>query len=171
MPLDIVDCTAVVVEDACGGQDLVGFGEVVDVPVRVSQMRSWYSKKATVVPNTDSLVLTTGSQLSFEVGVPVETEALLFMTLQLDLGVDLGGLWHGRVFCAVKDESVSLDGHGCDEVWILRHVAGFVDLAGVVDLLDDIEGDGLFGSTVATDLLLLSVVVVWVDGGLVGEVY
>jgi hypothetical protein len=38
MPLDIVDCTAVVVEDACGRQNLVGFGKVVDVPVRVSQM-------------------------------------------------------------------------------------------------------------------------------------
>jgi hypothetical protein len=95
MPLDVVDCSAVMVEDACGGQDFVGFGEVVDVPVRVSQMGSWHSKKARVIPNTDSLVLTTSRQLTFEVGVPVETEALLLVTLQLNLGVNLIGLWHG----------------------------------------------------------------------------
>jgi hypothetical protein len=40
MPLDVIDCTAVVVEDACCGQNLVGFGEVVDVPVRISQIWS-----------------------------------------------------------------------------------------------------------------------------------
>jgi hypothetical protein len=95
MPLYVVDCSAVVVEDTRGGQDLVGFGEVVDVPARVSQMGSWYSKKPTVVPNTDSLVLTASRELTFEMRVPVETEALLLVALQLNLGVNLVGLWHG----------------------------------------------------------------------------
>jgi len=40
MPLYVIDGGAVVIEDACGGQDLVGFGEVVDVPVKVSQVWS-----------------------------------------------------------------------------------------------------------------------------------
>lgn len=74
------------------------------------------------------------------------------------------------MFCAVKDQGVSLNGHGGDEVWILRHVTSLVDLSRVVDLLDDIEGDGLFRSAVATNLLLLCIIVGGIDSRLVGEV-
>jgi len=40
MPLYVVDGGAVVVEYTCGSEDLVCFGEVVDVPVRVGQIWS-----------------------------------------------------------------------------------------------------------------------------------
>lgn len=70
----------------------------------------------------------------------------------------------------VKDKSVSRSGHGGNEVGVLRHVASFVDLTGMVDLLDDVEGYGLLRRAEAAQFFSFGIVVCWTGCRLVWKV-
>lgn len=67
-------------------------------------------------------------------GAPVEPEALLRMSLEFDLRIDLT-VRLGAVLGSVKDEDRPVDGQGGNQVGVLGAVASFVDLARVVDPL------------------------------------
>lgn len=95
--------------------------------------------------------------------VPVEAEALCLVANELNLGVDFakGGGLKG-VLCSVKDEDLAVDTEGGNDVGVLGLVSGLVDLARVLDLLDNVALDGghVSGFSVSTNLAALLIVVV-----------
>lgn len=74
------------------------------------------------------------------------------------------------MLCSVKNESFAVDTHGSDDVWILWHVASFVDFAWVVDLLVNVELDALLGRAIAADFFAIWVVFGCLGLGLIGIV-
>ena len=69
-------------------------------------------------------------------GAPIQTKSLPLMADKLDLRVHYSG-WHARMFCAIKDHDSCICTHGCYDVGILRLIASLVDLAFVINLLDN----------------------------------
>ena len=80
------------------------------------------------------------------------------MSCQDHLRAELVVLGLERVFRAIEDLCGCLRGHGGNDVWILRHVACFVDLSIVAHSLDDVEFELSFGLAVPTYFARLTVV-------------
>ena len=86
------------------------------------------------------------------------------LNLRVDLSLRLAGM-----LSTVKDENLSIDAHSRKDVGILGLVSGLVDLAGVIDLLRNVELDlgDLAGLAVATNLTPVLVEILGVGlGGL-----
>ena len=72
------------------------------------------------------------------VRVPAESEAFGIMTQKLHLRIDVScGL--ARVFRSVPYHDPPVHTHCGDYIWILRLISGFIDLARMVYLLNDVE--------------------------------
>src|ERR1700722_14668695 len=71
---------------------------------------------------------------------PTKAEALPFMSMKLDVRLDLpsGYAW---MVCSIPDHDPSVGTHGSNHIRILRLISSFVDLARMVDLLDNGECD------------------------------
>lgn len=98
--------------------------------------------------------------------IPAETKSLLLVTLQCYLGVDLA-IRVDAVLGAVKHQDLAINSQRGNEVWVLGAVAGLVDLAIVVDLLDNVPLDcSLLCLAVASNFASLLIVVarVYLDG-------
>lgn len=120
-----------------GGADgLVGLGEA-----------------ALDVPCLDGCVFSTGREMALVEGAPAQRETLLLVADALGLELNSVALGLQGVFCAVEDERPAVGAHGRDDVWVLGLVARLVDLAGVVDLLHNLEVEGPFGVAVAADFI------------------
>jgi hypothetical protein len=63
------------------------------------------------------------------------------MANELQLRVGFARLMQAAVLRPVENQNLSIDGERGDDVWVLRLVSCFVDLARVIDLLGDFEGD------------------------------
>lgn len=87
--------------------------------------------------------------MALGVRVPIHTESLLLVAFQLYLSIDGVVFWHQSVFRPVENQSIALSGHRSDDVRVLWHIAGLVNLARVIDFLGDGETDWLFGGTKA----------------------
>ena len=84
-------------------------------------------------------------------GVPAQTIAFLLVANQFDLAADVS-VGKEAVLGAVEYEDLSINAEGRNDVGILRLVTGLVDLAGVVNLLRDLELDGHAGLGVSANL-------------------
>lgn len=98
-------------------------------------------------------------------GAPVEPEALLIMTFECNLGIDLT-IRLGTVLSSVKDENRPVDSQSGNQVRVLEAVASLVNLAWMVDLLHNfpphgtrIGGGGGGGLAIATNLASVLIVV------------
>jgi len=72
--------------------------------------------------------------------VPVQTKAFLLMADQLDLRIG-GTRGLQTVLGAIVDQDLAINGKRCDNIRVLGLVACLVDLARVIDLLDNVELD------------------------------
>lgn len=86
------------------------------------------------------MVLTASNKTTFLVRTPVQAKAFLFVPDQLDIGI-WNAPWRQAVFRAIENEDSAIHRKGCNNIWILRLIAGLVDFAWMVDLLYDIELD------------------------------
>jgi len=87
-----------------------------------------------------NLVVTTGDDATLLERVPSKTVTFLGMALELDIrGAHTVFAGLRRMLRAIKDKHIRSRGLGGDEVGVLRHVAGTVNLALVVDLLNDFD--------------------------------
>jgi len=85
--------------------------------------------------------------------------------MALELGFDgAGGL--AAVLGTIKDENATVDAKGGNQIGILRLISCFVNLVGVIDLLNDVEADGgdVFRLSIAADLAALFIVLFGVGG-------
>lgn len=122
------------------------------------------------LPETNSLVFTAGNQPASLVRVPVETKSFRFVTDQLDVGIwgtGEGGL--KAVFCSVEDQNPAVDAECRNHVGVLRLIAGFVDLARVVNLLDNVHPDGSSLAAIATNLTTVLIVVICIRLSRLGD--
>jgi len=69
------------------------------------------------------------------------------------------------MFRAIKDENLTRNRLRCNQIWILRHVARTVDLAIVVNLLNDLDTrlrrDGM--SAQFAKLIIVVVAIQWLS--------
>jgi len=86
------------------------------------------------VPNACLLVVWAREEKPFFDGVPRKPVALLIMTFKLQVWFDLIVSWDFRVLIIVKDVDVAACCFRGDNLLVLRHVSGFVDLSWMVDL-------------------------------------
>lgn len=94
---------------------------------------------------------------------PVESKALLCMTLELNLRVDLS-IWLRTVLGPVENEDRTVDSERSNEIGVLGAVASLIDFAWVINLLHNTpfhsscigRGGGL---AVATDFATVFIVV------------
>lgn len=102
--------------------------------------------------------------------IPAEPETLTLVAVELDLRVDLP-LRLAGVLRAIEDEDLSIDTHSGENVRVLRLVPRLVDLAGVVNLLSDVELDlgGIARLAIAANLAPLIVVVFRIRLGRLGN--
>ncbi len=70
---------------------------------------------------------------------PGQSIALSLVTDQTQVRSAVGVLWLAGMFAVVKDIHLCTDGLCGNHEGVLRHVAGSVDLALMVDLLDDMN--------------------------------
>ena len=147
--LNVVDDVAVMSElpdglDRFGAGILGGFLKVpvgggwvsVRLPWGTGAM-PWASMN---IPEKDCLILASGCEVAGFVGVPGQAETLFLVPDQLVLGVG-GAAGVRAVLGAVVDEHLAVHRQRGNDVGVLGLVSGLVDLAGVVDLLDNLEGD------------------------------
>ena len=83
------------------------------------------------------------------------------MSDKLDLRIDLASR-QTRKLCSIKDHNLAFDTHGGDDVLLLRHVSCFVDLAVMVDFLNNGEfwrAERFAGIVTTTNLLTFGVVI------------
>lgn len=114
------------------------------------------------LPEQHRLVFTSGCEVSCLMWVPGQTEPFGLVADKLNLGVWLAGLMKAAVLGAVENQDPAVNCECSNDVWVLRLVSGLVDLAGVIDLLRDLESDDgrLPSSTaIATNLATLFVIV------------
>lgn len=74
------------------------------------------------------------------VRTPAQTEALLCVTKELHLRVDMAGRYTW-MFRSIPDHDSTIRAHGRDDVRVLRLVSSFVDFPLMINLLHDIEFD------------------------------
>src|ERR1700735_1250101 len=67
---------------------------------------------------------------------PTEAEALPFMSMKLNVRLDLASRY-AWVMRSIPDHHPSIGTHRSDHIRVLRLISSFVDLARMVDLLDD----------------------------------
>lgn len=98
---------------------------------------------------------------------PAQTEALLCVTQELYLRVDVAG-WYAWMFRPIPDHDPSIRTHGRYDVRVLRLVSCFVDFPFVIYLLHNVkfDFDGRLlrrSGTVTTNFLALFVILggVW----------
>ena len=117
-------------------------------------------------PESDSLILATGGKVASHMGIPANRKAFGLMSEELHLGVDSAGGQAG-VFGAIPDHNTAIRAHRCNDIRVLRLVAGLVDLPLVINFLNDVELDlhlGLLRApAIPTDLSPVFVVIlrVW----------
>lgn len=151
--------------------NIVDYGGVRRVGSGRSNLRIALGEAALQIPSSDSHVFAAGDQAAFVQGTPRETETLLVVSLELSLEFDAAIAFGGvGVLGAVEDQNLAVDAQGGDDLGILGLVAGLVDLTGVVDLLHDLELEGLFRIAVAADLAGLFVKRLEIRGGEIGHV-
>ena len=68
---------------------------------------------------------------------------LFLLPLELHIGsTDPVQPWFARVSGPVKDVYIPTDSFGCNQVGVLRHITGTIDLVQVIDALDDSHACG-----------------------------
>ena len=87
------------------------------------------------VPDADAAIVTSRKQQAFAVLVPGEAISLLSVPDQPQVCSDFVVLRRARVLRVVEDVHLAVvDRLSCDDLRVLRHVAGPVDLALVINL-------------------------------------
>ena len=107
------------------------------------------------------------------VRTPTEAKALPFMSVKLNIRLDLASRYAWMV-CSIPDHDPSVSTHGSDHIRVLRLISSFVDLARMVDLLDNGKCDvdwRLFRRTTSISTNFSRVCVVVVDIRLVVGVW
>ena len=92
------------------------------------------------LPETDCCVLTTRSKATLFVRTPVEAKTLLLVADELEFGAN-NTRWSTAVPASIEDQDPAVDTEGGDEIGVLGLVASLVNLARVVNLLDDVEAN------------------------------
>ena len=93
------------------------------------------------IPKQNSLVLTARCEASLLVRVPSQAEAFLLVPDEFNLRVRFVSRMKAAMLRPIKNQDLSVNRECGDNVWILRLVSCFVDLAGVINLLRDLESD------------------------------
>ena len=89
------------------------------------------------VPQTNGSIIRATDEMALHEGAPGEAIALSLVPREAEVRIALIILWLGRMFAVVKDVHLCTDGLCGNHEGVLRHVARSVDLALVIDLLDD----------------------------------
>ena len=89
------------------------------------------------VPQTDGSIIRPTDQVALHKGAPGKAIALSLVPSEAQVRIALVVLWLRRMFAVVKDIHLCADGLCGDHEGVLRHIARSVDLALVIDLLDD----------------------------------
>ena len=71
-------------------------------------------------------------------------------------------LWFARMLRPIEHQDLPTDRLGRDEIWVLGHIPGTVDLARMVDPLDDVDS-GRGRDCVTTQLAALIIILCAVD--------
>lgn len=124
------------------------------------------------LPDSDCLILATGSKLSCSMRAPAETESFFRMADELHLRVDLAR-WQTWVFRAIPDHDPAICAHGSNNVGVLWLIPGLIYFALVINLLHDVEldfhGRLLRAAAVPSDFPALLIVVVRIWSRRIGE--
>lgn len=91
------------------------------------------------IPQADGGVVRSTDQVTLHERTPGKSIALSLVTNQPQVRSAVGVLWLRRVFAVVKDIHLCTDSLCGDHEGVLRHVASSVDLALMIDLLDDMN--------------------------------
>lgn len=106
--------------------------------------------------------------------IPVQAKTLRGVAVQLDLRIELA---HSRrlqgMLCSVKDEDLAIYTERGNDVRILWLVAGLVDLARMLNLVDNITLDGgnIARLSVTANLTTIVVIVIGVRGRGLGDLH
>ena len=72
------------------------------------------------------------------VWVPAQAKTFLLMTMKLHLRINLASRYKG-MFSPIEDQDSAIRAHRRYDIWVLRLIAGFIHLMGMIDLLYNAE--------------------------------
>lgn len=104
---------------------------------------------------------------------PTKAEALPFVSVKLNVWLDLASRYAWMV-CSIPDHDPSVGTHRSDHIRVLRLISSFVDLARMVDLLDNGKCDvdwRLFRRATSISTNFSRVCIIVVDIGLIVRVW
>lgn len=123
------------------------------------------------IPQAHSLVLAARCKRALNVGVPGQAKSFLFVALESYLWVDLS-VRRVAVLGPVKDQDIATAGQGGNQIRVLGAISSLVNLAGVVDLLDNVPLHcSLVALSVTTNLATLLIVVGRVRSDILGYLH
>ena len=131
-------------------------------------------QERSILPEADSLVLTTCSEVTGNMRAPAESKTFLCVAQKFHLRVDCSCRQAGMLR-TIPDHCSSIRTHGGNDIRILRLITCLVDFTLVINLLNNVELNlhwGLLGATpISANLAPFLIVVIWVRSRRVGKLH